>query len=171
MSLGDWMAAIGRQAVSAVLNRGTGRTIKGRHKVVKRGDAAAHALTEQLESRLMLNSALSFLPAATFTAGSNAFCVATGDLDGDGEADMAVADNGGSRVGVVLGNGNGTFMPQATFAVGSMPYSVCVGDFNGDGKADLAVADYAANKVGVLLGNGNGALQTQATFAVGSEPP
>jgi hypothetical protein len=80
--------------------------------------------------------------------------VAVGDFNGDGKADLAVANYSDHSVSVLLGNGDGTFQTHVDYATGSGPDSVAVGDFNGDGKADLAVTnDYA---VSVLLGNGDG---------------
>ena len=68
--------------------------------------------------------------------------MAVGDFNGDGKADLAVANLGSNNVAVLLGNGNGTFATAVTYASGgTAPFSVAVGDFNGDGKLDLAVAN------------------------------
>ena len=68
--------------------------------------------------------------------------MAVGDFNGDGKADLAVANASSNNVSVLLGNGNGTFQAAVNYAAGTGPSSVAVGDFNGDGKADLAVANY-----------------------------
>ena len=96
--------------------------------------------------------------------------VAVGDFNGDGIADLAVANSGTNNVSVLLGNGNGTFQSAVNYGAGSEPNSVAVGDFNGDGKLDLAVANYGANTVSVLLGNGNGTFQTAVSYGVGTNP-
>ena len=82
-----------------------------------------------------------FKVATTFPAGTGPQSVAIADLNGDGKADLAVANNNSNNVSVLLGNGNGTFQAAVNYAVGSSPTSVTVGDFNGDGKTDLAVAN------------------------------
>src|SRR5207249_3114619 len=65
--------------------------------------------------------------------------VAIGDLDGDGELDLAPADSGflANTVAVLLGNGDGSFGVKAEYGTGNHPYSVAIGDLNGDGKPDL----------------------------------
>jgi hypothetical protein len=66
--------------------------------------------------------------------------VTVGDFNGDGKLDLAVANDLGNNVSVLLGTGTGSFGTATNFTVGSNPRSVTVGDFNGDGKLDLAVA-------------------------------
>jgi hypothetical protein len=88
--------------------------------------------------------------------GNTPMSVAIGDFNGDGNQDLAIANNLSSNVTVLLGNGVGAFIPASgsPFSV-PIPNSVAVGDFNGDGYQDLAVAN-APNNVTVLLGNGSG---------------
>src|SRR5205085_10762080 len=71
-----------------------------------------------------------------------------------------------SRIGVMLGNGNGTCQAAPTYSTvdpllgfGRDPAAVAVGDFNGDGKLDIVTADKTDNTVSLLLGNGDGTFQ------------
>jgi len=104
--------------------------------------------------------------------------VATGDFNGDGKLDLAVANFGGPSVSILLGNGTGGFAAAADIALAGQlnPSAVAVGDFNGDGTPDLAVtmsygfSNITPGYVTVLLGNGSGGFGTPANFSVGGTP-
>ena len=97
-------------------------------------------------------------PGPALAAGSSPNSVVTGDFNGDGIPDLAIANYNSNNVAVLLGNGSGGFAaaPGSPFAVGTNPRGLAAGDFNGDGIQDLAVANFGSNNVTVLLGNGSG---------------
>ncbi len=122
-------------------------------------------------SVLLGNGDGSFQTAHTFAAGVEPSAVAVGDFNGDGNADLAIADPFRDKASVFLGNGDGSFQTAHTYATGRYSDSVAVGDFNGDGIPDLAVANGDAfGTVSVLLGHGDGSFQPNREFEVGSEP-
>jgi uncharacterized protein (TIGR03437 family) len=96
--------------------------------------------------------------------------VTSGDLNNDGNPDLAVA--GGSEGGllVYLGNGIGVFATPDSYVVGSFPDSIAIGDLNSDGKPDLVVANRESRNVSVLLGDGMGKFGAAANYAVASRP-
>jgi FG-GAP-like repeat/FG-GAP repeat len=91
----------------------------------------------------------------------------SGDLNGDGIGDLAIADLGcNGEVSVLLGNGDGTFKDGGTLNTAGVPYSITFGDFNSDGKLDVATADHLED-VSILLGNGDGSFQSYVTYPSG----
>ena len=115
-------------------------------------------------------SAVSFSTATNFAAGSNPSGVATGDFNGDSNADLVVTNLGGNNVSVLLGTGSGSFGAATNFTVGTQPRYVAIGQFNGDSNQDLAVANGSTNNVSILLGNGSGGFGAATNFAVGTSP-
>ncbi|MHB1839379.1 MAG: beta strand repeat-containing protein [Acidobacteriaceae bacterium] len=111
-----------------------------------------------------------FLAATQMGPGNMADAVATADFNGDGLPDVAVAYLEDGKVGVMLGNGNGTFGAQTLYSVGKHPYSIAVGDLNHDGSPDIVVANETDGTVSVLLNNGSGGFGTASTYTVGRLP-
>ena len=103
--------------------------------------------------------------------GNNPMALITADLNGDGFADLAVANTSDGTAGVLLGHGDGTFVSGAgsPFTVGNSPESLVAADLNGDGKLDVAVATVADNSVTVLLNSGTG-FTVSAKYATGASP-
>jgi hypothetical protein len=95
-----------------------------------------------------------------------------GDFNGDGNLDLATANDGyfqgGAGVSVLLGNGDGTFQSAVLYDAGAWCRLVAVGDFNGDGKPDLAVLGPPDR---VLLGNGDGTFQGAIQFDAAAVTP
>ena len=82
-------------------------------------------------------------------AGFSPAALAATDLNGDGHADLVVADQGSNTISVFLGNGDGTFQNRTDYPTGAAPVSVAFGDFNQDGAEDIAVANLGGNSVTV----------------------
>jgi hypothetical protein len=90
--------------------------------------------------------------------------IAVGDFNGDGKADLALADT--MAVNVLIGNGDGTLQAPVKYPAGQFPSSLSVVDFNGDGNMDIVVAngDCGAPLVSVLLGTGTGTFQPAVSY-------
>jgi hypothetical protein len=112
--------------------------------------------------------------ATNYPVSAGPFEIAAGDLNGDGNADLAVTDDFGA-VNVFLGNGDGTFGAPSQVTLQYAPEGVRAADLNGDGKLDLAIAIHGADElregsVAILLGKGNGSFQAPVYYAAGQNP-
>jgi Bacterial Ig-like domain (group 3)/FG-GAP-like repeat len=128
-------------------------------------------------------SGLNFAAAVSYASGGHGGnSIAVGDLNGDGNPDLVVADwcetsactNGG--VAVLLGNGDGTFQTPVPYGSGGLfADSVAIADLRGNGKLDLIVGNCGSVQnnicigtsggVGVLLGKGDGTFNTAVSYS------
>lgn len=117
-----------------------------------------------------------FSPAkgSPFSAGQEPTDITTGDFNGDGNLDLAIANHGVKFLTVLLGNGKGqfSFAPGSPFSVESRPHphGLAVADFNGDTRSDIAIDSWGENKVLLMFGKGDGTFQTGTKFEVGKMP-
>jgi uncharacterized protein (DUF2141 family) len=111
------------------------------------------------------HGALGATSYATASCTSNiALWVATGDVNGDGKADLVAALQGSANAGcqtnavaVLEGLGTGRFKKAAYYPTGSTAQEeiVYLADVNGDGKLDIVTGN-ADGSISVLLNKGNG---------------
>lgn len=80
-----------------------------------------------------------FTYPATYNVQQDAQYVATGDFNGDGKADLVVANETSGTVSVFLGNGDGTFSPGGTYPSAAGPVSVAVGSLGANRQIVIAV--------------------------------
>jgi uncharacterized delta-60 repeat protein len=129
------------------------------------GDSDLDVVVVNDQVGVLLNNG-GVLAAPTFYgAGTGGLAVDTADFNGDGKADLVVADRDEDRLNLLLGVGDGTFLPATYRATGagSQPFAVIARaadgrplDFNRDGKADFATGYNGTGLVGVFLGDGAG---------------
>lgn len=111
-----------------------------------------------------------------YRTGGNPLALAAGDLDGDGDQDLAVAlSGGGGEVAVMLNRGDGMFAPtelggDARYAVGGDPRSIDVGDLDDDGDLDIVAAITDAHSIAVCFNNGDGTFAAASEISVGFGP-
>jgi hypothetical protein len=93
------------------------------------------------------------------------------DLDGDGDADLAIVNEDSFDLAVFLNRGDGSFVSTgARFALGRRASPSEAGDFDRDGNTDVAVVNIADGTVTVLLGRGDGGFRSSQVVAVGATP-
>lgn len=155
-------AAAGASAIASGDMNGDGRI----DVITAHGGGGSHGV-----SVLLSNGDGTFQPAANFITNTDPTGIVTGDFNGDGKLDVAVANKANNTLNILLGNGDGTLQQATLIPLSTAPYTMMTSDFNGDGKADLAVvqvfinpATGAATILGnILLSNGDGSFN-QATF-------
>jgi VCBS repeat protein/flagellar hook capping protein FlgD len=105
-----------------------------------------------------------FLAATHVPAGPEPYELATGDFNGDGHLDVAVAVSSDGGMRVLLGSGTGTFPINTPYLPGVNCGGVSVADFDGDGILDIAVTGSVANSLYLLKGQGSAGVG-DGTFA------
>jgi hypothetical protein len=112
-----------------------------------------------------------------------------GDLDGDGDIDVAVAnyddytDLTGGGMDVLLGDGHGAFGPAATYDLGGSPEGDTTADVDADGDLDVALGQelqlvedgegeplFSIVDFGLALGRGDGLFAGATGPALGAPP-
>ena len=96
----------------------------------------------------------------------------SGDFNGDGNIDLAVANQLDNTVSILFGNGDGTFQAQLLYPTGVSPQGLAVADFNGDGIPDLAIANSGnagvSGNVGIMLGSAAGVFGNMTVYPAGN---
>ncbi|CAF1296076.1 unnamed protein product [Adineta ricciae] len=92
-----------------------------------------------------------------------------GDLNKDGNMDIAVCNYYTSTTSIFLGYGNGSFQAQVLYSVGYQTWanSINLADFNNDSILDIVVTNYNGNNVAILLGLGNGTFSNVSAYSIG----
>lgn len=101
---------------------------------------------------------------------SSPYYIVSGQIDGDTNLDLAVANYSSSSVSILLGDGSGNFTLKTNVPAG--PNAICpvLGKFDGDNTLDLAVANYGNQTVSIFTGLGDGNFLFKTNYAVGDHP-
>jgi len=111
----------------------------------------------------------SYGPKRDYATGRRPATVAIGDLNSDGNPDLATANVDAGTVSVLLNKGDGSLQAKLDYRAGNASLSVAIGDLNGDVKPDLAVArSVAGGAVSVLLNRGDGTFRAKLDYPTGT---
>lgn len=112
-----------------------------------------------------------FQPKVDFTSGELPYSIATGDVDGDGRADLIESNYNTNTVSVLRNISSAgvlspsSFAPKVEFSTGAGPFAVALSDLDGDGKLDIVVANNGAGTVSVLRNLAQPNVLSAASFA------
>lgn len=133
--------------------------------------AACAFVLAMLPSAPLRAQGICFNPAVNFSAGTYPASVFAADLDGDGDQDLAIANNTVSGgVAVLENNGTGTYAAPVSYPAGSQTMSVFAADLDGDGDLDLAAANQSTWDVSVLKNNGDATFGAAINYPAGNGP-
>jgi uncharacterized protein (TIGR03437 family) len=116
------------------------------------------------------SAALFAAPFSPYGAGVGPKAMASGDVNGDGVADLVLLDQGtddtNDTLTILLGVEDGALMPdpKGTISLGGRYYDVAVADFNGDGKLDIVTI--GGYDIKVWLGDGTGGFSQAPTSPI-----
>jgi len=98
--------------------------------------------------------------------------MAAADVNGDGKMDIAVLDDSGGAVLVLLGRGDGTFLEPSLVSTGPGPSLLSTADLNSDGKPDLVfvTSDGTQTMLAAAFGQGDGTFRATATLPIAMSP-
>jgi gliding motility-associated-like protein len=119
--------------------------------------------------------ACSFAPKQDLTAGMFPLSIVSGDFDGDGKADMAVANYDNNIISLFRNTssiGSISYAPKIDITSGSNTDHISTEDLDGDGKLDLVVTDVGGASVYRNTSTGPGTISFAAriNFATSSDP-
>ncbi|MCB1246088.1 MAG: VCBS repeat-containing protein, partial [Acidimicrobiia bacterium] len=90
------------------------------------------------------------------------------DFDKDGDADLVVANQNSSSIGILIGNGNGTFQSVDEYDTCSGAHDVAVGEFTGDSDVDVVVACHGRAYITLYEGDRDGTFSNRSDIATGA---
>ncbi len=118
-------------------------------------------------------------PGSPYDCGSAPFGVAIGDVNGDGNADLAIADSptitaesqGVDGLWILLGDGHGVFRTQqgSPFRTGKSPSRLAIADLDGDHVNDIVVTNYNDQTITVFYMASKG-VKDRLTLRAGRRP-
>jgi hypothetical protein len=111
----------------------------------------------------------SFRTKFDYALGRTSHSLAVGDLNGDGDPDLAITDSA-RTVSVLFNGGDGSFAAQRNYPIRFQPTTIALGDLNGDRRTDLVTANGGRSTVSVLLNKGDEGFEPEVDYRTGSGP-
>jgi Flp pilus assembly secretin CpaC len=112
--------------------------------------------------------------SSPITVGKTPVAIATGDLNTDGIADLAVVNQADNTVSILLGSSNadGTFVAASgsPLPTAATPAGIVVANFTGGQVPSLAVTNEGQSTLGIYIGLGGGTFSNRLEIATPASP-
>jgi hypothetical protein len=119
-------------------------------------------------------TAVNYPIEGSYGPGGGLFSAVTGDLDGDGDPDLAIASAMPDNLIVLLNNGDGTFASEQSYTAYIYTRQLAAGDLDGDGDLDIAMTgnfgDFGSPSVSIYFNNGDGTFAAEVNYYAGDCP-
>lgn len=125
-----------------------------------------------LELRILMNTGKGFQERMQIDGGARATALATGDLDGDGDIDLATAASLSGDLRVRWNEGGGRFAARdERLPSGRGAGAILAADLDGDGRCDLAAANRLDDTIALFRNRTGKALPAPASRWARVAPP
>jgi hypothetical protein len=123
---------------------------------------------QSYDACVLLQQPGGFAPFVLDPIGNGPNGLATGDLDGDGRADVILTGDNGSKdyLGLMHQNLDGTLAALVFLPSANIPDDVALGDLNGDGRLDAIVVHTGWSELGVYRQEANGTLSSEQIYQI-----
>jgi hypothetical protein len=120
-------------------------------------------------STLINNGNGTFAPQVFSVGSASPVGLAAGDLDDDGDLDVAIANASINQVGISFNTG-GSLNLGNSVPVGSLPSAMVIFDTDSDGDNDIVVAQLGDNNMQIITNDGPNVFTAQPPIDTGIKP-
>jgi len=97
-----------------------------------------------------------FAAPEAYVIGGSPYHVAVAEMDGDGDPDLLITNNGDGRLSILRSAGGRAFMGRVDFGVGQKAVATVVGNFDRSGEWDMVVVGTTTSRAEILLNKTEG---------------